>query len=67
MKFTAPEGLNFAGWNTAADGSGTQYTDMAKVKDLAEAGGEITLYAQWLENAGEDHRGCATKNPRKWV
>ena len=37
------EGHNFKGWNTAADGSGTDYADMATVS-LTE---DTTLYAQW--------------------
>lgn len=40
-------GSKFKGWNTAADGSGTSYTDAATVKNLAEVGKSITLYAQW--------------------
>ena len=38
----------FDGWNTEADGSGTDYTDGQEVINLtAESDGEITLYAQW--------------------
>jgi|GEM_PF-6261002 len=40
-------GYEFTGWNTSADGSGTLYADGAKVTDLAEANGSVTLYAQW--------------------
>ena len=41
-------GYEFSGWNTAADGSGTTYTDEAEVGNLAsESGAEVTLYAQW--------------------
>ncbi|MCQ2527488.1 MAG: InlB B-repeat-containing protein [Saccharofermentans sp.] len=40
-------GYEFAGWNTAADGSGTAYADEAEVLDLASDGESITLYAQW--------------------
>lgn len=36
-------GYNFAGWNTAADGSGTAYAAGADIS-LSE---DITLYAQW--------------------
>ena len=44
-------GAIFTGWNTAADGSGTTYTDKANVVDLtSEHGSTVTLYAQWLEN-----------------
>ena len=37
------EGYNFTGWNTAADGSGTAYADMATVSLTKDT----TLYAQW--------------------
>jgi len=36
-------GYSFAGWNTAADGSGTAYADAASYPFSASA----TLYAQW--------------------
>ncbi|MBR0431240.1 InlB B-repeat-containing protein, partial [Candidatus Saccharibacteria bacterium] len=39
----------FAGWNTAANGSGTSYADGQSVSNLAAAGGTITLYAQWKQ------------------
>jgi len=44
-------GYTFAGWNTKADGSGTSYSDKASVKNLAAAGGSITLYANWEANS----------------
>ena len=40
----------FAGWNTAADGSGTPFTDRQTVRNLA-SGGTVKLYAQWKPNA----------------
>lgn len=41
-------GYEFAGWNTAADGSGDAYADSAEVADLStEAKATVTLYAQW--------------------
>ena len=40
-------GYTFAGWNTAADGTGTSYTDGQSVT-LTTAG--LTLYAQWTAN-----------------
>ena len=40
------EGCIFTGWNTAADGSGTLYTDQKSVSNLVTEG-TITLYAQW--------------------
>ena len=39
----------FAGWNTAADGSGTAYTNQASVTNLTTLGNTITLYAQWTD------------------
>ncbi len=54
--FTAPtiSGTQyyFAGWNTAQDGSGTQYTNQQQVTDLATAGNTITLYAMWTDCPG---------------
>ena len=44
-------GYVFAGWNTAPDGSGASYQPGAALEeDLAEAGGSVTLYAQWEES-----------------
>lgn len=41
-------GYTFVGWNTEADGSGTNYTDEAAFRNLSEEDGStITLYAQW--------------------
>ena len=41
-------GYTFAGWNTAADGSGIRYEDKQSVKNLTtENNATITLYAQW--------------------
>lgn len=37
--------LNFLGWNTAADGSGTSYGD----GDVYFGPGDVTLYAQWSD------------------
>jgi uncharacterized repeat protein (TIGR02543 family) len=37
-------GYTFAGWNTAADGSGTSYADQANFTPSASS---LTLYAQW--------------------
>ncbi len=42
------EGYTYAGWNTAADGSGTSYADGQSVSNLtATNGGTVDLYAQW--------------------
>ena len=43
-------GFTFAGWNTAADGTGTAYADGASYPFAADA----TMYAQW--------RGTVTYN-----
>ena len=41
-------GYSFAGWNTAADGSGEAYANKAKQSNFAtENGAVLTLYAQW--------------------
>ncbi len=41
-------GYSFIGWNTEPDGSGTDYSDGQKVKDLiSQNGGVFSLYAQW--------------------
>ncbi len=44
-------GYSFTGWNTASDGSGTEYQGGSSVKagDLMEAAGahQVVLYAQW--------------------
>ena len=44
-------GKKFAGWNTAADGSGAWYSDQEAVENLTNINGDsITLYAQWATN-----------------
>ena len=44
-------GYTFTGWNTAADGSGTEYADKAEIINLTSAEfGTVTLYAQWTIN-----------------
>ena len=41
-------GYSFVGWNTAADGTGTNYTDQEELKNLSNTqGAVITLYAKW--------------------
>ncbi|MDD3485828.1 MAG: InlB B-repeat-containing protein, partial [Atopobiaceae bacterium] len=41
-------GYTFSGWNTAADGSGTSYSDAQEVSNLTTAQhGAVRLYAQW--------------------
>ncbi len=44
--FTAPTNKHFAGFNTAADGSGTSYTEGSSYAISAN----VTLYAQWEYN-----------------
>lgn len=45
--FTVPDGKRFTGWNTAADGTGTNYAVDAAVTS------NLTLYAQWASVYGE--------------
>lgn len=59
--FTAPSGKVFGGWNTAADGSGTSYTDEEVVTDLTTPGDTITLYAQWKSKLYDAVAALATK------
>ena len=40
-------GYRFICWNTKANGSGTNYKNSESIKNLAAAGGTITLYAKW--------------------
>lgn len=42
----------FTGWSTNSSGTGSTYVDRATVKNLASAGGSITLYAQWTAVKG---------------
>ncbi|MDR2866532.1 MAG: InlB B-repeat-containing protein [Methanomassiliicoccaceae archaeon] len=42
-------GWEFAGWNTASNGSGVAYADGAVMPNIV-TGGTITLYAQWTAN-----------------
>ncbi|MBO7481377.1 MAG: InlB B-repeat-containing protein, partial [Bacteroidales bacterium] len=42
--FTAPDGMDFNGWNTAVDGSGTYYDE----EDTFTITENTTLYAQWI-------------------
>ena len=49
-------GYTFTGWNTQADGQGTSYADKASISVT----GNITLYAQWEENATEGEETTVT-------
>ena len=42
-------GYKFVKWNTAADGSGTDYTSQQAVQNINNGLHEVTLYAQWIE------------------
>lgn len=44
------EHYTFAGWNSAADGSGTNYSDGQLIEELN--GESIVLYAQWVPDKG---------------
>ena len=44
-------GYTFKGWNTEADGRGTNYSNCASVNNLTtEHNGTVVLYAQWIAN-----------------
>ncbi|MBQ7201790.1 InlB B-repeat-containing protein [Candidatus Saccharibacteria bacterium] len=55
-------GYGFAGWNTAADGTGTNYGPNAAITtpNLASAG--LKLYAKWIASAGNLHtwKSCSS-------
>ena len=40
-------GYTFAGWNTAANGSGTNYADKASITTLTLTSSPVSLYAKW--------------------
>ena len=47
--FTPPTGMQFAGWNTKANGTGTSYSDQfsCETEVGTQDGVTVTLYAQW--------------------
>ncbi|MBQ3436836.1 hypothetical protein IJG26_02710 [Candidatus Saccharibacteria bacterium] len=45
--YTRPFGYEFAGWNTAQDGSGTSYSNGQSVTNPGPPGSTVTLYAIW--------------------
>ena len=49
-------GYTFAGWDTAADGTGTHYDDGASSSTFSEDGTDVVLYAQWIGNAGIQYK-----------
>lgn len=52
-------GYTFTGWNTAADGSGTSYTDGQNVT----IANDLTLYAQWKADATPSSSGGGAAAP----
>ncbi len=45
------KGVTWLNWNSQNDGSGTEYADQAKVKNLSPAGGDtVNMYARWKGN-----------------
>lgn len=45
------KGVTWLNWNSQNDGSGTEYADQAKVKNLSPAGGAtVNMYARWKGN-----------------
>lgn len=54
----ARTGYTFAGWNTAANGSGTSYT--AGSGSIPVSGGNVTLYAKWTATVTYDANGGDT-------
>ena len=45
------DGYTFTGWNLAADGSETSFTNREQILNMTETNGdEFTLYAQWRAN-----------------
>ncbi|MCL2078517.1 MAG: leucine-rich repeat protein [Oscillospiraceae bacterium] len=57
--FTAPEGYEFAAWNTKADGSGKDYAPGAALAITADT----TLYARWEELPHANDCDCDECNP----
>lgn len=52
------EGYTFAGWNTKADGTGTNYSDLQAVSSLTtKQDGSIILYAQWKIKSSSGNTG----------
>lgn len=70
-------GYTFAGWNTAADGTGTSFTDGQTVRDLSLVQeSTVNLYAQWtprtdiaytVEYFRENIGGSYPDNPQETV
>jgi uncharacterized repeat protein (TIGR02543 family) len=43
-------GYTFGGWNTAANGTGTTYSNQQSVSNLRDTAGTFTLFARWTAN-----------------
>ncbi len=54
-EFTPPTGMEFNGWNSKADGTGTPY-GWEKIYMNVEDGSDVLLYAQWREKAKEYYK-----------
>ncbi|MDO4176306.1 MAG: InlB B-repeat-containing protein [Bacillota bacterium] len=52
------KGYKFAGWSVTKDGHSRSFADGEDVIDLAKPGHSLTLYAQWIEDKGNNkHKG----------
>ena len=61
-------GYTFTGWNTQANGSGTNYAGGASVLNLRTAPGSITLYAQWVQtDITNTLQGTSVTLAMKWI
>ena len=62
------DGYTFAGWNTKADGTGTNYIDKQEIFNLTDIDGtEFTLYAKWTKDEyiiNYDPDGGQLDNPK---
>ena len=72
--FTNTNGYTFGGWNTLANGTGTNYPAGSNV--TMPGSGTVTLYAQWINpaitytltyNPGIDGTGTAPNNPNPTI
>lgn len=54
---------NFIEWNTASSGSGDSYANEAVVKNLAQPGRTVYLYARWAIEISYDINGGSMYNP----
>lgn len=62
------DGYEFEGWNTQPDGSGEAFSAGQDVTALADAGGSVTLYAQWKDLEAEaEAKAKREANARKFA